>query len=592
MPINALPLGPEFRVNTEEAGHQFGGNIAALPDGGYIITWESVEQDGDSRGIYAQRYDAVGATVGTEFRVNTETTGAQQTAFVSVLADGGFVITWSSAGQDGSGDGVYGQRYAADGSLLGSEFQVNSFVTGDQNTPVSAGLSDGGFVVAWVSLDQDGDSYGIFAQRFNADGGAVGAEFQVNTNVASIQHYPDVVGMDDGGFLIVWPSFDIDGEETGVAAQRYDAGGSAVGTEFQVNTTTALNQRQMSVTVLSDGGFVVAWISGGPSESGFDYNIIGQRFDESGALVGGEFQINDDNIHNQNYPNITAMADGGFLAVWESGHQDGSSDGLFAQRFDAAGAPVGAEFQVNTFTTGNQSYPHVTALNDGSYMVAWSSEAHDYEGWGMYAQQFAAQLFGTADNNMIDDTIGANWLDGRGGRDVLYGNSGFDTLLGHNGADTLFGGTGADEVLGGAGKDKLFGEAGNDLLFGQGGNDILYGGAGRDRINGGAGADKLYGGDGADVFVFDDIDHSPVTGRKDIIWDFESGADRIDFSGAVSGLTFIDGARFSGTGPEIRAFINATGRLAIRVDTDGDGDADMRVLLDGVGTISADDFIL
>ena len=81
-----------------------------------------VSQDGSGCGIYGQRYAADGTPVGSEFRANTYTSSDQIYSSVTALNDGGFVVTWSSLGQDGSGYGIYGQRYAADGTPAGSEF--------------------------------------------------------------------------------------------------------------------------------------------------------------------------------------------------------------------------------------------------------------------------------------------------------------------------------------------------------------------------------------------------------------------------------------------------------------------------------------
>lgn len=70
---------------------------------------------------------------GPEFLVNTFITNAQVTFFesqqaVAADADGDFVVTWSSFGQDsGFTWGVYAQRYDAAGVTLGSEFLVNTF---------------------------------------------------------------------------------------------------------------------------------------------------------------------------------------------------------------------------------------------------------------------------------------------------------------------------------------------------------------------------------------------------------------------------------------------------------------------------------
>ncbi|MGB5636523.1 MAG: hypothetical protein WBM86_27600, partial [Waterburya sp.] len=85
--------------------------------------------------------------------------------------DGDFIITWSSYGQDGDGNGVFAQRYNADGSPSGSEFQVNTYTTGSQNDPAVAVDGDGDFVITWSGIGQDGDGNGeVFAQRYSVDG--------------------------------------------------------------------------------------------------------------------------------------------------------------------------------------------------------------------------------------------------------------------------------------------------------------------------------------------------------------------------------------------------------------------------------------
>ena len=64
-------------------------------------------------------------------------------------AAGNFVVVWKSDGQDGSGRGVFGQRYDASGARAGAEFQVNTYTTGDQDRPRVASDAAGNFVVAW-----------------------------------------------------------------------------------------------------------------------------------------------------------------------------------------------------------------------------------------------------------------------------------------------------------------------------------------------------------------------------------------------------------------------------------------------------------
>src|SRR5207245_2320440 len=138
-------------------------------------------QDGSGWGVYAQRYAALGTPLGGEFRVNTTTTGDQQDATIAMNATGQFVIAWDSDGQDGSGLGVYAQVFAAGGIPVGGEFQVNTTMAGDQALP-SAGMDDYGFLLfSFSSQGADGDGWGVFGQYANSAGSLQGQEFQINT---------------------------------------------------------------------------------------------------------------------------------------------------------------------------------------------------------------------------------------------------------------------------------------------------------------------------------------------------------------------------------------------------------------------------
>ena len=106
------------------------------------------------------------AAVYGEERVNYYTNDHQYGAQVALLADGSYVVSWVSRGQDGSDDGIYAQRYNSVGMPVGAEFRVNSATANAQIQPTIVGLSDGGFVVAWSDQYADGSSWGVFAQRY------------------------------------------------------------------------------------------------------------------------------------------------------------------------------------------------------------------------------------------------------------------------------------------------------------------------------------------------------------------------------------------------------------------------------------------
>ena len=158
----------EERVNYYTTDYQYSPQAAGLVGGGYVLTWISRGQDGAVDGIYAQRYNASGSAVGAEFRVNTQTVGSQVDPAITGLADGGFVIAWSDPNGDGSESDVYAQRYDAAGTAQGGQFRLNTYTASHQFVPDLAAFASGGFIATWASFGQDGSSYGIYAQRYDA----------------------------------------------------------------------------------------------------------------------------------------------------------------------------------------------------------------------------------------------------------------------------------------------------------------------------------------------------------------------------------------------------------------------------------------
>ncbi|MBT7759690.1 MAG: tandem-95 repeat protein [Rhodospirillaceae bacterium] len=336
--------GGEWRdeqlVNTNTSLQQIHSEVATLNDGGHVVVWMSNSPVGPNEGefgtsynyyrVFGQRYDADGNSLGGEFQVNTYTTDDQAYPSVAALADGGFAVSWSSTYQDGSDYGIFGQRYDSSGDAAGGEFQINTHTSQGQYVSTMSGLADGGFVVIWNSDGQDSSSYGIFGQRYDANGNPTGSEFRANTYTSGIQFNEsyvteNVAGLADGGFVVIW--HDENGRDSSGYAmfgQRFDANGDADGAEFQINTYSNDDQRRGSVDALKDGGFVVSWTSAGQDGSGL--GIFAQRYDADGDAVGDEFQVNTATDSDQNHNGVTGLADGGFVITWSSANVDGSDD--------------------------------------------------------------------------------------------------------------------------------------------------------------------------------------------------------------------------------------------------------------------------
>ena len=196
-------------------------------------------------------------------------------------------------------------------------------------------------------------------------------EAQVNTYNASSQYQSSVTGLADGNYVITWS--DNSGTQSGgssydIRAQLYNETGSAIGDEFRVNTWTGSAQYDPSVTMLSDGGFVISWRDDSGHDDGSSYDVRAQRYDAGGSALGEELLVNSYVSGNQYEPSITALADGGFAGTWRddngsAGSRGGSSYDIFAKTFTTTDADDNAvdtpqvqvdEFLVNPYTSGSQ----------------------------------------------------------------------------------------------------------------------------------------------------------------------------------------------------------------------------------------------
>ncbi|MFC4347241.1 hypothetical protein ACFO5Q_05230 [Kordiimonas lipolytica] len=598
--------GNEFTANTYTSVGQVRPEIASLEGGGYVVVWTnfSAAYDGDGYGLAGQVFDSDGNPVGAEFTVNTEFEDNQDNVAVTGLPGGGFIVTWGSNDLDVDGDNaaVSGQIFDASGNKVGGEFAVNTEVEGFQLTPDVTSLAGGGFVVTWESTDPDvdGDGYGIAGQIFDAAGNKVGSEFVVNTEAEGTQEKAVVAGLSGGGFVIAWESGDpdVDGDSSGIAAQIFDASGNPVGGEFTVNTVSQGAQDEPDIAGLTNGGFVITWRNGATDADG-DLNAVSARiFDASGTPKGDEFIVNTLTSSVQTQPSVTAVSKGGFVISWTQNAAGGDGDGtsIAAQLFDANGNKVGDETTINERVASAQNHSAVTYLSGDDVAFTWvsSDPAVDGDSSGIAARAFSFSLPSTPDHSeqptssldtttatdgndtlefgVDDDTVAAgsgdDYVDGGQGDDTVSGGAGNDTIEGGDGADLILGGAGDDRIYAtnianengdvsgnivwaGAGDDVVYGGLGNDtlgggteadsieggrgadLIYGGEGNDTLDGGSGADTLWGGAGDDVLTGGSGADVFIF-----GAVSGN-DTITDFDLGDDVLLVS--FAGITDLAG---------------------------------------------------
>ena len=457
--------GSEFLVNTATTNPQLDPSVADLSGGGFVVIWTADDAaDGQQAGIFGQRYDSSGVASGSEFQVNTYWKKDEDVPSVTGLDGGGFVVTWTSKGQDGGNSlGVFAQRYDSSGVAAGSEFQVNGTSSGNQYETAVAALSGGGFVVTWRSDGQDGSGAGVYGQRYNATGVAQGSEFLVNTTTSSDQDQSSITGLTGGGFVVAWRSNGQDGSGTGIYAQRYSSVGVALGSEFLVNSYTTLDQAEPSIAASSDGGFIVTWRSDGQDGSGD--GVYGQRYDSSGTSVGAEFRVNDTTTNAQTSPAIVGLADGDFAVAWQSAGQDGSGDGVYAKLYatitdqtltGSAGSDALVGAAGDDTLTGGASGDDLdggAGSDTASYAASPSGVTINLTAATASGGDAAGDILVDIEN--LEGSLFADTLTGDANANTLVGLAGADTLSGLGGDDRLDGGTGADSLTGGLGSDTF-----------------------------------------------------------------------------------------------------------------------------------------
>jgi len=239
--------------------------VSAFPDSSFVVAWRQGTYNSSS--VIFQRFKPTGMKVGGES--NSGLQGKVPT--LEPMANGGFLGAAASNGD------VWGRRFKDDLTGDGPSFQVNTWTASDQEYPASAIFGPSGFVITWQSSSQDNDGYGVFAQRYGEFGNKVGGEFQVNTWIAGEQSRPAIAAWPDGTFVIGWQSANEDGSGLGIFLQRFDSQGLSVGKWFQANGCTQSDQYELALAGFPDKSYITVWTSkGDPADP--SAGIYAQRF--------------------------------------------------------------------------------------------------------------------------------------------------------------------------------------------------------------------------------------------------------------------------------------------------------------------------
>ena len=386
-----FPLGPPFQVNTYTLDIARYPAVAMDQDGDFVVVWEQSSGDGSGEGVLGRRFISAGDPTGGELQINSYTLGRQRRSAVSMNASGDFVVVWQSYLQYGFHHRVFGQRFSSAGAALGSEIEVSRYTQLNEQRPGVALADDGRFVVAWEGLDHDGYGYGVLFARFSSAGARTGVEFVVNRYTSYHQYFPHLDVDDDGDPVVVWNSDRQDGFQTGAFARRLSASGNRRGVEFQVNSHTLYYQYRPRIAVNAGGDFVVTWNSG--LQDGSQEGVFANRFSSNGTLLGAEIQLNTFTTASQERPDVGIDDAGDFVVAW---HDRGARLGIFARAVDGSGAPLSPEFLVSA-AMGNDRHAAVAMDRDGDFVVAWDLQVSGPGGSGFLVMARRFSLFAPLD---------------------------------------------------------------------------------------------------------------------------------------------------------------------------------------------------
>ena len=429
-------------------------------------------------------YDVNGNTVGSEFQVNDYVSSDQIRSDVLALDDGGFIVTWRSNGQDGSGQGMFAQRYDAQGNQVGVEYQVNEVSAGSQSVEthvigdVTVQLTNGRLVSVWTQ-----DNVDIEMRMFE-----VGATFEGDEELPT--------GVDLSAIELV----DTDGSETlRLTLSGYPAGsvfnlGAAVGATWVIDNAQNLDLSTLTVTTPTD------WYGA------FQLDVTAEATESangSTASASGSATVRIDNV-NDHAP--VAVADSGQTNEYNQILIDvlaNDSDADAQDSLSIASATITSGLGVVNIINGMLEYDPDTyydSLNDGQTATVTISYVVS-DGLGGTATGTA-----TVTVDGVNTPTISNYVTLTNGNDTWYGQSGNQHVDAEEGNDTVYGdfnswyrnysyfndSHGSDIVHAGAGGDTVYGDGeywrsyhnyqGNHYM--NGGHDFLVGDDGADRMIG------------------------------------------------------------------------------------------------------------
>lgn len=378
---NMTMLGHNQKINDDNASaHQRCSWITQDGNGRCVIVWED-ERDGNCN-IYATRFDSLGNILNPNFKINDDIGNSHYYPSVATNFRGDFIVSWTD--DRNSNFDIYAQCYNQSGTPIGSNFKVNDDSTdSSQWFPVVSCDSIGNYVIVWT--DYRNNNYDVYGQLYDNYGNSLGTNFLVGDNTQSEQLYATVSRNRSGCFVITW--MDNRNNNYDIYAQRYSLVGQPIGSDFRVNDTPNNNFQGYPNLALHDNGqFTIVW----EDQRHYDTDIFLQRYNPDGTVQDNNIRVNSDIYNEEQYsPSIAYNRDGNYVVTWCYMREIDDDPEIFSQAFSVTGQRIGDNILVNQpdfFSANNQWLIGQGVMARNSRITyAWIDNRR-HQGWDIYAK--------------------------------------------------------------------------------------------------------------------------------------------------------------------------------------------------------------
>jgi hypothetical protein len=258
--------------------------VAALPGtqlfgGGFVVTHQ--QENANTVDIFVSRYDNSGGFDGGNAVAISD--GIQADSAVAALVDGGYVVTFTDT--EPADQEIRGRIYNADGTQRTDTFVIGHI--GDNTESRVVGLPNGNWAVVYTDSGwAEGGTLGngITLQIFSPAGDNLTPFDAIRVNAASAveEHQPDITVLENGYIVVTWTR-PRDGGFLDIYARVFTSDGGAVTGEFAITDTGFDSDSLSSVSGLSFGQFLTAWQDGANGDP-----IFGEGSDSDGSRITAE----------------------------------------------------------------------------------------------------------------------------------------------------------------------------------------------------------------------------------------------------------------------------------------------------------------